>query len=230
MIGADAGSIDNLRKMLDQADSHDLAEGRLAYVRYHRMLRDLADMYDQEVEPVIAAFAALSPNNDYVGNLRSLVSLLVAKARQEPFEAVTISTYRHCGERAWSYLSGETSFLDTVKGLKIRAFYQNILDPHDPHPVTIDGHMVATWVDKPLVMKEAVIRPKLYEVIAEDIRQLAREFGGAANVIQATIWFTRKRVLNVKYDGQLDLLNPHDANVWKTLIPLEDLQPYGRKA
>ena len=45
------------------------------------------------------------------------------------------------------------------------------------------------------------------------------------NQMQATLWFTRKRTLGVKYDPQFDLFHPEDDR-WKTLVKVEDIRPY----
>lgn len=220
------GSIDNLWRMLWQADEIDTHEGQLAYTRYATLLRQLADCYGVAFDRTVAGFVAMSPNNDYFGNLKSLVTVLHNFTTGIPAEQTVISTYRHCMERAWSYIDGSVDFMTTVKGPKIRAFYQNILDPSDPEPVTIDGHMVAAWMGQPLTMKDAIIRPNQYEILAEPVRRLASNYGMVANQIQAIIWFTRKRVLRVRYDPQMDLLHAADRNVWRTLMDLDTLRPY----
>lgn len=135
----------NLKRMFDQADAIDRREGKLAYERYNELLSDIALSYSFPFERVVAAFAALSPNNDYWGNLRSLVSVLHGINEGVPCEAITISTYGHCRDRAYQYALGNVSFEATVRGPKIRAFYFNILDPLDKRHVTIDGHMVAAY-------------------------------------------------------------------------------------
>ena len=229
MIDAAEGSTTNLMNLLLMADATDRAEGALAYTRYHNMMRQMAELYDADFERTVAAFAALSPNNDYLGNLRSLATVLDANRRHIPPERVTVSTYGHCRDRAMKYLSGEAVFLDTVKGQKIRAFYRNIVDPQDPEPVTIDGHMVAAWMGQELTMKEAIIRPRQYEHVADGVRRLAKLTGQIGNQLQATVWFVRKRVLKVRYDPQVGLFDWLDDNVWRTLVPLEELRPYPEK-
>lgn len=215
----------NLRTMFDRADADDYAEGCLAYQRYNIVMSQLAAKYDMPLDRVTAAFCALSPNNDYVGNLRSLVTLLHAcRFDKDPYTQ-TISTYRHCRDRAILYLTGERSFEATVKGKKIRAFYFNILNPFDPIPVTVDGHISAAWQGKALTMREAIIKPKLYEVVADDVRTLARQCGLIGNQVQAIIWFARKRTMRIKYDPQLDLLRD-TSDKWRTLYEIDQLRPY----
>lgn len=216
----------NLRTLLALADYHDWSEGRLAFARYAEMMEAFASRYGFPFSRTVAAFVALSPNLDYAGNLRSLASIMQGMRRGAPVEKIVTSSYNHTRDRACSYLSGEVDFLSTVKGPKITAFYRNIIDPRDPRPVTIDGHMVCAWLGRQLSMKKALLRgASAYETIADGVRRVAAEHGLAPNQAQAILWFTRKRVFRVKYEPQMDLLNS-PGNVWKTLAPVSDILPY----
>lgn len=218
----------NLKAVLEKADPTDRAEGQLAYSRYNTLLQEIADYYGFGVEQTIAAFAALSPNNDYLGNLRSLVSLLVGINAHCDCNDITVSTYKACRNRAYAYATNRVSFTDTVRGSKIRAFYFNILNPQDRRFVTIDGHMAAAYRANNGTMKENLVKRGEYSRIADTVKRLARREGLIPNQVQATIWFTRKRLLNIKYDAQLDLFDAPD-NKWKTLISVSDIKPYARE-
>jgi hypothetical protein len=217
---------DNLKALLDQADADDLAEGKLAYERYHKVIDWFSDSYGVAFDRTLAAFVALSPNNDYYSNLRSLASVL--QWRDEDPNAITVSTYNHCKLRALSYIKGEATFLDTAKGPKIRSFYLNILNPLDPLPVTVDGHMHAAYAGKRWTMKEAIVRPKQYDAISSVVRHVAADCGLIGCQAQATIWFARKRTLGIVYKPQLDLFcDPSDK--WHTLIKPIDAPSYPLK-
>lgn len=216
----------HLRKMYEQADDIDRTEGALAYRRYHQVIQMFADRYDAPFDRTLAAFVALSPNSDYFGNLRSLASVLQAHQKRHPQEQATVSTYNHCRARAWGYLTGETRFLDTVKGPKIRAFYHNILDPDCPKHVTIDGHMVCAYRGVELTMKEVLIRGGEYKRIADRTKRLARDLGLLPNQLQAIIWFARKRTRQIKYEPQLDMFRD-TGDVWRTIITPDEARPYG---
>jgi len=198
-------SYENLQRFIGRADAIDLRDGVNAYRIYHRVIKNFALSYAAKFEPTLAAFCALSPQNDYYGNLRSLASVLHAVQHSLPLEGVTVSTYKHCRDRAYAYLTGKADFLSTVKGLKIRAFYANILDPEDPKPVTIDGHMVCAWRGINVPMQSASVKPAEYDEIAQGVRDLAEEINLLPNQVQAIIWLTRKRLQRIKYDPQLNL-------------------------
>lgn len=140
-------------------------------------------------------------------------------------EAITISTYGHCRDRAHSYLLGASDFVKTARGPKIRAFYFNILDPLDRAHVTIDGHMVAAYRANTGTMKENIVRKREYEEVARACKRLASYMNLIPNQLQATIWFARKRILNIKFDPQLDLFAGVD-NAWKTVVDINSIKPY----
>lgn len=221
-------SYENLEKWLGLADEIDRREGLIAYERYHQVMLRFSNKYGYPLDRVIGAFVALSPNNDYYGNLRSLASVLDGNNQGIPDEAITITGYKHCRNRALRYARGDCAFLEDAKGLKTRAFYQNVLDPTNPFPVTIDGHIGAVWRDKRQTMKEALVPPALYQTIQAGIHRLAGATGMISNQVQATLWFTRKRIHHVKYDAQLELFQSKD-DIWKTLVDVDTLKPYDFK-
>lgn len=225
-------SIANLEQMLHRADAIDVREGLLAYERYHAVMAKIATQYDAELPRVIAAFCALSPNNDYTGNLRSLITALHGWRHQWSIDVIQVSTYRHCLYRAFDYLAGQRDFLDDAKGLKIRSFYHNVLDPTDNKYVTIDGHMVATWRGQNLTMKEAICKgTREYREIADACKQIAfREFM-LPNQVQAVIWFARKRLFHIKVGNasQYDLLSPDNQDMWETFRDLDRVKPFPKR-
>lgn len=195
----------NLLALLKKADKIDTRDGLAAYSSYNKVINNFALAYGAKFERTLAAFCALSPQNDYYGNLRSLASVLHAVQHSIPVEEVTVSTYKHCRNRAYLYLQGKEDFLSHAKGLKIRAFYANILHPDDPYPVTIDGHMVCAWEGINVPMKAAAVRPTQYREIAEGFREVAEQVGLLPNQLQAILWFTRKRLERIKFNPQLNL-------------------------
>jgi hypothetical protein len=211
--------------MFEQADTTDLTEGKLAYWRYHQMMHSIAKVYGHDVREVTAAFVALSPNSDYLGNLRSLISVLEGVRRGAQVDDITVATYKGCRDRAYAYVTKQQDFLLTARGPKIRAFYHNILFPDHKEFVTIDGHMVGAYRGNDGTMKENIVSPRVYKEVASTTKRLANQLGLIPNQLQAVIWFTRKRVLNVKYDGQMSLFGD-STDRWQTMVKVEEIKPY----
>lgn len=216
--------VKNILALLDRADAADIGEGRVAYYRYNEVMRGISELYATPLDRVTACFAALSPNNDYVKNLRSAVTLIKGYREGASFESLPVSTYRHCAVRAWGYLDG-VDFLGTVKGKKIRAFYQNILNPLDPYPVTIDGHAVNAWANERRNLKDVATARFDYEEVAGDFRTVARRLGLQAHQTQAIAWFAWKRINRILYQGQLELWGDA-SDLWKTLRSPEEIKPF----
>jgi hypothetical protein len=222
----------NLEHMFLRADGYDMREGLLAYQRYHDVMANLSTKYEVKLPAVIAAFCALSPNNDYEGNLRSVVTLLHGWRHDWKLDEVQVSTYRHCLYRAWSYVAGDRSFLDDAKGLKIRNFYHNILAPEDNRFVTIDGHMVAIYRGLNLTMKDAICKGvREYGEIALACKAIAFKHFIRPNQFQAVCWFVRKRIYHIKVGSaaQYDLLCPDDQDMWETFRDIEHVKPFPKR-
>jgi hypothetical protein len=100
-------SIENIKRTLARADAIDYREGLQAYHNYNRTAQGLASLYGYPLEVVAAVFVALSPNNDYIKNLRSTATLLKGHKLGMPVESLTVSTYKACKLRAWRVLDGE---------------------------------------------------------------------------------------------------------------------------
>ncbi len=227
-MSAGSSGLENLKSLWSLRDEVDHEEGLLAYSRYRKTLSRFADHYGFKLCDVASAFVALSPNNDYHGNLRSLASVLAGYRDGLHPEEITVSTYKACRNRALSYLSGEANFIATVKGPKIRAFRDNILRPNSSKEVTVDGHIVGAWYAEPFTMKQAAAKlrgKRHYQEIAEGVRYLAARVGHAPCQTQAVLWHTRKRVLRVKYEAQLNLFNLK-GDAWRSECSPQDFPPY----
>lgn len=217
---------ENLYGLLERATPEDITEGSLAYERYHTTLQRFARYYGFGIVPTTEAFAALSPNNDYHGNLRSLAGVL-DHVRHGRDGKPRVSTYGACAERAISYVRGDVSFVDTVKGQKITAFRHNLLYPATSKEVTVDGHMYLAWSAKTGTMKDAAagISSKLYAQIARDVAHLAKTRKMLPHQMQAVLWITRKRSLDIKMPKQPSLFNGFDDLGLADVRP-EDYLPY----
>lgn len=217
-------SIERLRLAYNQADKTDREEGMVAYTRYHDVMQSLADKYGSTLYRTIAVFVSLSPNSTYHHNLRSAASVLKAVQDGVPCDDVTVATYKHCRNRAYVYATGEQDFFAKTRGPQITNFFHNIMDPTDNRWVTIDGHMSALWQGEVLTMREALVSLRTYRQIAGDVKALAFSEYILPQQMQAILWFVRKRLLNIGFDAQTDILQIGDQ--WKTTRNADDIEPY----
>jgi len=213
----------DIMRVWEQADAVDQYEGMLAYERYHDTMQRIAAAYQFPFKSVVGAFCALSPNNDYVGNLRSLVTLLKGWENGFAAEKLTVSTYNACKFRAWRCLAGE-DFLSFTKGPKTRAFYHNILDPSDDAYITIDGHMYCVWAGKRMTMVAVAWQRFNYKHVELDFKRCAFRLGIRPCQLQGVLWFTWKRINRVLFDGQLKMFERDDQ--WGLLPDVTTIATY----
>jgi hypothetical protein len=221
----------NLQIAWDNVSVQDREIGEASYPSYHETLQGFAKFYGFGIVPTVEAFAALSPNNDYHGNLRSLSAVMYSVAADVPYSDLTISTYRACGGRAISYLKGTMSFLDTVGGPKITAFRDNLLYVGRSKRVTVDGHMAAIWSgNHGWTMKDAAafLTTANYHLAEYHMRHFARTVKMKPCALQATLWVSRKRRQGIKFDSQEDLFS--GKTKWEEVATPHRYPPYQTEA
>lgn len=184
---------------MDQAVEQDTETARRAWFRYQRITANIANRHGFAAHIGAGVFAALSPNNDYIGNLRDTTRLLAAAKAKSSIDDFKVSTYGSNKRKAWRIAHGEDP-LELIVYPKTRNFYLNIINPLDTQPVTVDGHIYNAWRGEriPLTSAAQKFRRSLYEIVAEDIRSLV------PNVVQGIIWFTWKRLHWIKHSDQIE--------------------------
>ena len=196
-----------MQRVFDAADQMDRNIGLQAWVRYHTLLERVAKRTGTTQEKATAVFAALSPNNDYLGNLRDAIRVLEAVRDGLTPEQTKVSTYHQNKFKAFALAKG-TPPLELLKTPKVRNFFLNLLDPQDPQPVTVDGHMFNCWSGVRLRLDSAAQRynAKHYFDVAADLHHIAVHQGLLVNQVQAICWFTWKRIHRIRHNDQLELL------------------------
>lgn len=228
----------NLKRAWERVEPMDIEMGEHAYRIYHETLRNFAEFYGVGFVPTVEAFVALSPNNDYHGNLRSLAAVLFANSTGRPIgnkassdpNVLMVSTYTQCGHRALSYIKGEVSFMDTVRGEKIRSFRDNILYVNNSRRITVDGHMIAICVEKDMTMREANFEIRKvggYHFLERVCLQLSRSTKFSPCATQAILWTSRKRIKDIKFSTQSSLFGKNTA--WDRALVPQDYPPYSMK-
>jgi len=198
-------SRENLERVLDRANQQDWRIARVAWFRYQKIVGGIAAQNGYPMEIGAAVFAALSPNNDYIGNLRDVNRLLAASRAGTGLDSFKVSTYGKNKVKAWKIAHGEKP-LDLIRYPKTRNFFLNVSDPTNPYPVTIDGHIFNAWagVRKKLNSAEIKQYARYYEEVAEDIRWLGAERGLIPNVVQGILWYCWKRIHRIKHSDQIE--------------------------
>jgi hypothetical protein len=202
-------SRENLQRVLDQANDADWQIASQAWYRYRRIVGHIAERHGFPVRIGAAVFAALSPNNDYLGNLRDTGRLLAAAEARIGLADFKVSTYGPNKLKAWRIVHGEDP-LDLIVADKTRNFFLNVFDPSDPHPVTVDGHIFNAWTGVRRKLNSADMKgySKFYETVATHIREIAADRGILPNVVQGGVWYCWKRLHRIKINGQMEFWGP----------------------
>lgn len=192
---------------MEQTTRHDFTVGLNAYPKYNQIMHRLAEHCHTTPKIAAAVFAALSPNNDYHGNLRDAHTLLLAAHRGRALEAFSVSTYGQNKRKAWRIVHGADP-LELIVAKKTRNFFLNVDNPHDPVPVTVDGHMVNIWRCKRESLVGLRFPRDLYDVIADGVRTLAAAHGLVPCQAQSILWITWRRIHHIKPATQMEFWDP----------------------
>lgn len=207
----------NLELIFNQATEADLAVGMDSWFHYNRLMATIGERTGFGVATVTGVFASLSPNNDYMGNLRDAVRLLKAKREGLRVDQVRVSTYNPNKVKAWAIASGENP-LKFLIAPKTRNFYSSIVDPHDRSFVTVDGHIFNIYAGRRVALTEVKEHHLDYDEVALAISEMADDLGLIPNQVQGVLWYTWKRIHRIKWDAQLELI-PGDVFVAQNYKP-----------
>lgn len=188
---------ENIKAIYEEASKPAIAQGEVWYLDAHAFCERLANEYDLELPIVVAALAVLSPNCSWPINKACLESLLKTG---EPFGNV----YPANVQKAEYLLSGSLSveqalFFRKRYGNKVRAFYDNILNPHTSDKVTVDTHAIRGAFDSASVTEKQLRwvfeTVTGYQILTKAYQQLAQELKQVPNQVQATVWLAVKESL-----------------------------------
>jgi hypothetical protein len=161
---------------LDKLTSHPLYEQA---VDFYPILRDeivksgdLFGFYD--VDRLAACFAVLSP----MSSLRRNVELYF-----QAVNAVVPRTFVANATKAWRLLWDGATVGDSVKGPKVKAFYQSIIGDTSIEAVCVDRH-VARWDGN----RPNALTPKRIRECQIEIGALAEQLGILPSAAQSVIW------------------------------------------
>jgi hypothetical protein len=190
----------NLVNVYNFASKEDIKIAEVAWIKMNRLTAQIAEKHGFSPRVGAAVFAALSPNNDFKGNLRDANRLLFSAKLGIEIDDFKVSTYGNNKRKAWRIAHGEDP-LDLILFPKTRSFFLNVHTPDDPYPVTVDGHIYNAWYGKRMSLKGAAMKmnAKIYEEVAQGVRDLGKEKGIIPNIVQGILWYAWKRMHRILY-------------------------------
>jgi len=189
----------NIIAHFNQATPAEYAAGVRWYPDAHAYAADLAQQHGQTIATVCGIIAALSPSNKWPRNKADAAAIL----QQGP--AASVATYNTNKAKALAIAHGAAP-LDILRGRKVRAFYQNILNPACNQTITIDRHAarIAYRLKATLqtadIAKKALQRVGTYDRLTvcyqKALTQLSHHELSLCQ-LQAVTWLVYKRIQGV---------------------------------
>ena len=159
------------------------------YTKAHYHSEALASKYRFNGAQVAGVVAALSPGNDWARNLHDTETLINDFKRGcRGADLPMVGSYGRANVLKSERILMGAEPLSVLGGLKVRAFYQCILNPFTTDAVCIDRHAKSVAHAKRVLDKEATVTAKQYEAISAAYRDVARQLGIGAHVLQAITW------------------------------------------
>jgi len=173
------------------------AHGRMWYQNAHTFAKELAKMYDISLEKVCGIIAVLSPQNRWGTNKRDAEAMCKAYAAKIDLKRIVVATYPQQKAKAIAILNDAADYDDIAdmvagpRGLKTRAFFDNIHRPNTSQAVTIDR-----WMLRGFGLGQFVIYPALYRFVEKALQDKARTLGYRPHELQAAMWVCIQETAN----------------------------------
>lgn len=187
----------NIQRVLAAATETERNYGALWYSEANRYARELSLEFGVGLAAACAVIAVLSPGTDWNQNKRDAKQML-AEVTEGKAPSWGYTTYGPNVVKARTIAEmelAEDDWSEYVRGPKVTAFWNNMLEPDRAGGVTVDFHAYSvahgwrfTTANVPKFSR------KTYERIATAYRAVAQENGVLPQVLQASVWVTWKRL------------------------------------
>lgn len=157
------------------------------YYEVNDFCQSLSEIYDIPLIKVSGIMSALSPNNTFASNCKSLEKFLKYKTDCK------VTTFNGQKNKAIEIYFMESPTEEKIKkvlgGLKTQSFFENIYRPHTSTSVTIDLWMIR-WAKTIGIMPEkASLTPKRYRMISDMVKKVALDLHlKRPHEMQALLW------------------------------------------
>lgn len=181
----------NLDNYLEKADDDAINTGLNWYISAHDYAVRLADNYKISLAQAAGIIARLSPAVRWTRNIIAAELLLEGKSGIDGYSSNIEKARQMAMGRFGRKHSDILATFPEATAPKIRNFYQNIYNPTDREPVTVDR-----WIIRAAYLKEEAkklpnemrLTNADYQLIADKIRELSICYKLLPNQAQAIIW------------------------------------------
>lgn len=158
------------------------------YYEIHDYCKTLSEYHNVPLIKVAGILSALSPNNTFRMNVMSLEKFLRTKGNCK------VTTFGNQKKKAQTILAASDSISeDDVKtllgkGLKTRAFFENIYRPKTSQAVTVDLWQIRWAKSMGIIPKKGTLTDKRYRDISKAVTDYASGLGLLPHEFQAMTW------------------------------------------
>jgi len=170
-----------------------LAERRHAVSWYYEVndfCQSLSEIYDVPLIKVAGIMSALSPNNTFASNCKSLEKFLKHKTDCK------VSTFNGQKNKAKEIYFMENPTEEKIKavlsGLKTLSFFENIYRPKTSKAVTIDLWMIRWAKSLKLIPEKGSLTPKRYRMLSDMVTKVANDLQLRPLEYQALLWVEQR--------------------------------------
>jgi len=183
-----------LLHLYHQALPVEKAQGGEWYFRTHAICHALAREAGVSTDTACGVFAALSPSNRLLSNIRDTRKVLAAARDDRAADSFKVSTFHNNKVKALM-IARTGDPLAYLRGPKVTAFFHNISNPSSPEFVTVDGHMVnaVNNVNRGVRQADELLTGD-YGRIADAVKHAAYLSDVLPNQLQAVVWLVWKRL------------------------------------
>jgi hypothetical protein len=181
----------NIRAVYAHATIAERTKGAAWYPTAEHGCKVWSAKYHVDARTVAAVIAALSPQCEWMQNLRA--ALNIVSGEFIPLTGPSRPLERNRRKAVAIYLEGALSPDDYFKdGWKVKAFARNLSG--DTSVVTVDTHALQSALGDPTIRHQGIGRAKPYAAVAAAYIAAAAAEGIEPSTIQAITWLTWKRM------------------------------------
>lgn len=158
------------------------------YFTVNDYCQTLSDYHSIPLIKVAGIMSALSPNNTFKSNIKSLERFLRTSGNCK------VTTFGNQKRKAQAILDANNDIMEHEvkeilgKGLKTRAFFENIYRPNTSQAVTVDLWQIRWAKELGIIPKKGVLTNKRYNDVSLAVKEYADKFGLMPHQYQAVTW------------------------------------------
>ena len=189
----------NILTVFNQATADEIQQGKHWYADAHKQGIRLSKTYGISVYAACGIIAAVSPRLRWERNVE--VAERIIQGRE--LDGLGVRWYANV-RKAKLILAGNMP-ANILRGNKVRAFYDNLVQPERSLCVCIDGHVWAIAHGKRISLEDVPpIGRRAYNRLSVSYATVAKQLGLRPSQLQAVVWVVWRQLHNVvKSNGKL---------------------------